>query len=719
MSRAWFWCGAFVLSAFAITLISTSGTIYGLLGATIIWGMIVLIVISTWLALLFINKLSAFALLSVLLLLVAFYVPLLGAEPLSVVLALGVLWLLISLLASGVHRLSKRGVNTFGIVLCVLASVPLLVIIVAFFMTGWSSGKPVNWPPIAAAQSTSKNPGLPGDYDVSRLNYGSGVDSRRERFAAGVDWRSESVSAERLLDGWEGLSGWTRTAYWGFDASALPVQGRVWLPGGDGPFPIVLMVHGNHEMEDFSDPGYDYLGEHFASHGLIAVSVDENFLNSSIGDLVGGPDAGLEEESDARAWLLLQHLTQWRGWNQDPMHPMYGKVDLDRVVLIGHSRGGEAVSEAVLFNRLSHYPDDALETFDFEFGIKGVIAIAPVDHQYHPRDRDTPFADVNYLVIHGSHDSDVTSYSGAATYARLRFDRCEDCFKAGFYLVNANHGQFNSSWGRYDRGMPFAKFLNTQPLLAPEDQRAVARILFTGFIRAVVFDEPEYRRFVARPETGHQWFPKGTSYLSNYRDAGQIVLADYEEDADVTTGSSRGVRLAGRDLGEWKEAEVALKWRDLDSAAVLVGWTAEEGRTPGYELQFADAPIQLEPTMTLSFGMALAKDGVKGSEDFNVPDSLDVRLELVDAADRSAVINLANRRVLYPQVDPVLFKFEMMDSDPPSEVVFQRYTFALQEWLAVNPDLDITKLVRLRLLFPNDVPAKIWLDDVAISPEGY
>ena len=294
MSRAWFWCGAFVLSAFAITLISTSGTIYGLLGETIIWGMIVLIVISTWLALLFINKLSAFALLSVLLLLVAFYVPLLGAEPLSVVLALGVLWLLISLLASGVHRLSKRGVNTFGIVLCVLASVPLLVIIVAFFMTGWSSGKQVNWPPIAAAQSTSKNQGLPGDYDVSRLNYGSGVDSRRERFAAGVDWRSESVSAERLLDGWEGLSGWTRTAYWGFDASALPVQGRVWLPGGDGPFPIVLMVHGNHEMEDFSDPGYDYLGEHFASHGLIAVSVDENFLNSSIGDLVGGPDAGLE-----------------------------------------------------------------------------------------------------------------------------------------------------------------------------------------------------------------------------------------------------------------------------------------------------------------------------------------------------------------------------------------------------------------------------------------
>ena len=327
--------------------------------------------------------------------------------------------------------------------------------------------------------------------------------------------------------------------------------------------------------------------------------------------------------------------------------------------------------------------------------------------------------DVNYLVIHGSHDSDVTSYSGAATYARLRFDQCEDCFKAGFYLVNANHGQFNSSWGRYDRGMPFAKLLNTQPLMDPEDQRSVARILFTGFIRAVLFDEADHRRVLARPETGHRWFPEGTSYLSNYRDAVQIVLADYEEDADVTTGSKPWVRVTGTDLGEWKEAEVALRWRDLDSAAVLVGWTADEDRSPEYELQFADAPISLEPAMTLSLGMALAKDGVKGSEDFSVPDSLDIRLELVDAANRSAVINLTDRRALHPQVDPVLFKFEMMDSNPASEVVFQRYPFALQEWLVVNPDLDIASLARLRILFPNDIPAKVWLDDVAISPDGY
>ena len=103
------------------------------------------------------------------------------------------------------------------------------------------------------------------------------------------------------------------------------------------PFPLVLMVHGNHAMEDFSDPGYAYLGEHLASRGIVAVTVDENFLNGSTADLANLPTfegLGLDEENDARAWLLLEHLRQWRDWSHDPSSPFAGRVDLDRVGLI-------------------------------------------------------------------------------------------------------------------------------------------------------------------------------------------------------------------------------------------------------------------------------------------------------------------------------------------------------------------------------------------------
>jgi hypothetical protein len=76
-----------------------------------------------------------------------------------------------------------------------------------------------------------------------------------------------------------------RSRYWGFDVTNLPLNGRVWYPDGDGPFPLALIVHGNHFMMDYSDPGYDYLGQLLASRGIILVSVDQNFLNGSWTDI--------------------------------------------------------------------------------------------------------------------------------------------------------------------------------------------------------------------------------------------------------------------------------------------------------------------------------------------------------------------------------------------------------------------------------------------------
>ena len=152
-------------------------------------------------------------------------------------------------------------------------------------------------------------------------------------------------------------------------------------------------------MEDFSDPGYAYLGELFASRGIIFASVDENYINFAISAWVEFFEdrPGLKEENDARGWLLLQHLAQWRDWNSDPDNQFHNKVDIDRVALIGHSRGGEAVGVAASFNSLQRYPDDATLAFDFDFNLRGVIAIAPVDGQYQPRDRGTPIRDVTLL----------------------------------------------------------------------------------------------------------------------------------------------------------------------------------------------------------------------------------------------------------------------------------------------------------------------------------
>src|SRR5260370_31669111 len=104
---------------------------------------------------------------------------------------------------------------------------------------------------------------------------------------------------------------------------------------------MVVFAHVDHKPLENSTPGYLYLCRLLASHGVVAATIDVNFLN--------GANFG---ENDGRAIVHLEHLKQFRTWNNTATHPLRGKVDLNRILIVGHSRGGEAVGHASFFNRL-------------------------------------------------------------------------------------------------------------------------------------------------------------------------------------------------------------------------------------------------------------------------------------------------------------------------------------------------------------------------------
>ena len=388
------------------------------------------------------------------------------------------------------------------------------------------------------------NPGLPGEYGVLTLTYGSGKDLRRPEYGEDVDIVARRVDGSKLIDNWDGFSGWLRSSYWGFGVDELPLQARVWYPDGDGPFPVVLIVHGNHSMEDFSDPGYGYLGELFASRGIIFASVDENFINGTASARVElfADRPGLQEENDARGWLLLEHLALWRDWNEEEGHPFEGRVDTDRFALIGHSRGGEAVGIAAAFNSLDRYPDDASVDFDFGFNLRGVIAIAPVYGQYEPRERPTPVRDVNYFTIHGDMDGDVQSFEGIGQYSRVGFSGDEFRFRSSLYVVGANHGQFNTTWENLDTGLFRAWALDTGGIMDGEAQRDVARVYFSAFLELVFYDRTEYLPIFRDARYAADWLP-ATYFINQYADIRDVVVTDFEEDIDPVTMSLAGGRI--------------------------------------------------------------------------------------------------------------------------------------------------------------------------------
>lgn len=72
-------------------------------------------------------------------------------------------------------------------------------------------------------------------------------------------------------------------------------------------------------------------------------------------------------EMNTRAWLLLKHLEVWRKWNEEEGNELYKRINMDQIVLLGHSRGGEAVAIAATFNKLPSFPGNASLKFNFDF----------------------------------------------------------------------------------------------------------------------------------------------------------------------------------------------------------------------------------------------------------------------------------------------------------------------------------------------------------------
>ncbi len=101
-----------------------------------------------------------------------------------------------------------------------------------------------------------------------------------------------------------------------------------------------------------------------------------------------------------------------------------------------------------------------------------------------------------------------------------------------------------------------------------------------------------------------------------------------------------------------------------------------------------------------------------------MPDAVDFTLLLEDRSGQQASLALTARRPVLPQVTPRLYKMKLLNGDAASEVVFQRYRFEFQEWLDVQPRLDLAQLESVILVFDRTPTASILIDDVVLSRTG-
>lgn len=555
---------------------------------------------------------------------------------------------------------------------------------------------------------TASDPAQPGNQAYQSFTYASGKDLHRTEYGKDANVISSTVDASAYIKNWSKL----RTLFWGFDYNALPLNGRVWMPEGEGPYPVVLMVHGNHMMEDYSDGGYAYLGELLASRGFIAISLDENFLNYSAWS--GIPD----NDFKVRTWIILKHLEQLADFSEEPGNPFYEKIDFTKTALLGHSRGGQAVAMAADADRW--FKNDPVMKAVDRFNITSVVALAPTDKAID--DQQARLKDVNYLTLQGARDGDVHDFYGDRQYIRTSYSQGSSAFKSSLYIADANHSQFNSDWGAYDQTLPAGLFLNRAQIMEADKQRQIAKVYVSAFLETTLHGKDEYQSLFRDYRSGLKWLPD-TTYYSRFQDGGYRPVATFDEDRNKNTVDLGTAEASGL---SWSE-ELA-KDRESKSKAtygVVLERTAKKDEDAYYNIKLKDSVVT-EMALSDADGLTFSLANLNGdiTDELNIPLPPNVEVELTDKNDTSARLPLSEVMDILPlpQTQFTLFPWlEERINDGKygdlSEAVFQTYEMPFEQFQEEEPELEPENLTEITFYLEAEGD-KIMLDDIGFYDLG-
>ena len=265
-----------------------------------------------------------------------------------------------------------------------------------------------------------------------------------------------------------------------------PLDGALFYPSGPGPFDVVILIHGNHadcltptggetttssancasqsvggvyDTPLLNYEGYDYLAQNLASHGFIVLSLDADALTSW--------QTGQDDGTYLREQLISASLDMVYAWQDGA--PLYvqntpgqiettppefstpyalaGHIDLENGVGIwGHSRGGEAVTDFVEYNRTRPAPGK-------KYTLDAVMAWAPVDYErasvYGTASNGTTPAPIAYASVLPLCDGDVSDIHGARDYMNSLYPQAEPndpSPKIQFAFQGGDHDYTNTIW---------------------------------------------------------------------------------------------------------------------------------------------------------------------------------------------------------------------------------------------------------------------------------
>jgi dienelactone hydrolase len=273
----------------------------------------------------------------------------------------------------------------------------------------------------------------------------------------------------------------------------MPVRlnGVMAAPATGGPFPVVLILHGTHPgcpetehnvdrwpcdpaVEQPNYRGFAYLVRALAAQGYVALSPNINAENTfGFGEPVAGER--LEQLVDLHLGALAE--ANAGGANSFGLE-LTSRADVNRLAIIGHSRGGEAA--IVLARNLA---EESMHG-DLAYGpVDGLLLIAPSPVFADPAEGvPSPMA-----ILLPACDADVINQDGQVFYEALRLQDTHDR-ATSVWLERANHNAFNTILPADPFGLQGRP--DCELLLDGEAQRDFLAAYATDFLATVYSPDP-------------------------------------------------------------------------------------------------------------------------------------------------------------------------------------------------------------------------------------
>jgi hypothetical protein len=282
-------------------------------------------------------------------------------------------------------------------------------------------------------------------------------------------------------------------------------------PFQPGTFPLVVIVHGNSSMET-SYLGYNYLLDHLAGHGFIAMSI-----YAPVGSMI-----------ETRARAIFEHLSIMSQANVDP-GLFQGHIDLTHIGIMGHSRGAEAVVRAGKINVA-----EALG-----WSLQAGISLAPTDF-FHYGDPGMPL-----LGIYGANDGDVSGTWGAApTPSFTGFDIFDEAGRprSFVFVYGATHDRFNTEWASIEATTELTWDIapsDIPKLISQTAHQDVAKGYVTAFYQVHLLGREEQREYF----TGElkAVLTSAIEIHLSHQESGERLVDDFQQlPHDATTNTLGG-----------------------------------------------------------------------------------------------------------------------------------------------------------------------------------